>query len=583
MKKYILALIIVLFSASLFAYEVDIDEIKSKKVNFVNYTGKGNKTESVTEIKSIGYRLSYLVKKGKADTPLRFNMKYSVIRALAKSDKEKFSADIILIDKDAKVDHIRNIRRIISAYLEGMYGYTEKEADAVALYTTYYNALYRGNTDYFSTKYSESVMKHITKKNAGISTLWSDWPGRTAIIIPLTEENKRGEIAGIDPFVIADDKVKDEVKKDKDNNESKKEIIALKEKDIDTSKKNLEEDKKQLEEKKKETKDEKKKVEEKKAETEKKKEEIKKEKVETAKIKDPEKKKAKEEEIKKKEDEVKKDEKKNTETEKKVNKEEEKIKKDEKVIEKKQEEIKKKEEDVKKEKSDTTPTDKEKTPADTKDNTKDNTKPDEKTAAKEETLKKKEETLKEKEKELDKREDTLKDKVPSEGVFALKIYYLEVKEYLDGGHYNNIMYMINTTTKKIDFKSPVETICGRRYDVFSGGIAVITHTGTHEAGHRLTLLDRETLQATKTGEDNIFWRSFIEIKENNIYAIIKDGETFYLGKFDTNLKLIAKSEEKINGNTFITFFEKFIYVTREDKTIIVLKVEDLKLSDVIKP
>ncbi len=589
MKKYILAMVIVLFSVSLFAIEVDIDEIKTKKVDFVNYTGKGNKSESINEIKSIGYRLSYLVKNGKTDTPLRFNMKYSVIRALSKDEKDKFSADIIFIDKTARVDHIRNVRRIISAYLEGMYGYTGREADAVAVYTTYYNAIYRGNTDYFASKYSDMVIKHITKRNAGISTLWSDWPGKTAIIIPLTEENKRGEIGGIDPFIISDDKVKEEVRKDKDNKENTKEIINLKEKDIDKSKKDLTEDKKKLDEKKKETQVEKKKVEDKKVENVKKKEELKKEKEEVKKIKDPEKKKVKEEEIKKKEDEVKKEEKKITETEKKVNKEEDKIKKDEKVIEKKEEEIKKKEEDVKKDKTTTENSDKENTPGDTKDKQKDNTtdttkdKPAEKTAVKEETLKKKEETLKEKEKELDKREDTLKDKVPSEGVFGLKIYYLEVKEYLEAGHYNNAMYMINTTTKKIDFKSPVENICGRRYDVFSGGIAVITHSGTHEAGHRLTLLDRETLKATTTGEDNIFWRSFIEIKENNIYAIIKDGETFYLGKFDAKLKLIAKSTEKINGNTFITFFEKFIYVTREDKTIIVLKVDDLTLSDVIKP
>jgi len=587
MKKYLFAIAIILYSSSIFSIEVDIDEIaKSKKINFVNYKGKGSKNESVSEIKSIGYRLSYMMKNSKPDAPVKFHMKYSVVRAIAKDDKEKFSADIIFIDKDARVDHIRNVRRIISAYLEGMYGYTTKEADAVAVYETYYNALYRGNTDYFSSKYSTEVTKHLTSKNAGISTVYSGWPGKTAIVIPLTEQNKRGEIGGIDPFIISDEKVKEEVKKDKENKTTTDEIINIKEKDIEKSKKDIAEEKTKLEEKKKENQDEKKKIEEKKVETEKKKEEIKKEKEETEKIKDPEKKKAKEEEIKKKEDVVKKEEKKITEDEKKVVKEEEKIKKEENVIEKKTEEVKKKEEEVKKEKTDTEKTDKEKTTDKTKESEKDKSKEtpkDEKTVVNDEALKKKEETLKEKEKELDKREDKLKDKATGDGVFGLKIYYLEVKEYLEGGHYNNTMYMINTTTKKIDFKSPVTNICGRRYDVFSGGIAVITHTGDHKAGHRLTLLDRETLKNTRTGEDNIFWRSFIEIKENNIYAIVKDQENFYLGKFNTDLKLISKSAEKINPNTFITFFDKFIYITREDKTIIVLKMEDLALSDVIKP
>ena len=581
MKKYVFAAAIILFSTSLFSIEVDIDEIsKAKKVDFVNFSGRGSKTETVSQIKSIGYRLSYQVKNGKPETPYRFHLKYSIIRALSVSDNDRFSADILFIDKDARVDHIRNVRRIISAYLEGMYGYTEREADAVALYTTYYNAVYRGNLDYFSSTYSPVVMKYLTKQNAGISTLWSDWPGKTAVIIPLTEENKRGEIGSIDPFIISDDNVKREVRKERGNKKITEELITLKEKEIDKDKKEITEDKKKIEEKRKETEEEKKKIEEKKVETEKKKEEIKKEKEETSKIADPETRKAKEDEIKKKEEEVKKEEKKITEEEKNIVKKEEQIKKEETVVEKKEEEVKKKEEDVKKDKTDVKEDEKEKTPEDKKDEKEKETVTDKAT---EEALKKKEEVLIEKEKELDKREDQLKDKNASEGVFALKIYYLEVKEYLEGGHYNNTMYMINTTTKKIDFKSPVTNICGRRYDVFSGGVIVITHVGDHKAGHRLMMLDRESLKETKSGTDNIFWRSFIEIKDNNIYAIIKDQENYYLGKFDTELKLVAKSKEKINSNTFITFFEKSIYINREDKTIVILKMDDLTLTDVIKP
>jgi len=581
MKKLIPAFIIILFSSYLFSTEVDIDEIsKSKKVNFINYKGKITKSESVSEIKSIGYRLGYQLKKGEAGIVFRYHMKYSVVRALCDDGNEKFSADIFFIDKDARVDHIRNIRRIIAAYLEGMYNYTEKEANAIAVYTTYYNAIYRGNLDYFSSKYCDNVMKYINNKKAGLSTLYSDWPGKTAIIIPLTEENKRGEIDSIDPFVISDEKVKEEISKDNEDRKTTDEIVKIKEKEIDKSKKDLEEDRKKLDENKKETQEERKKIEEKKTETEKKKDEIKKEKEETEKIKDPEKKKQKEEEIKKKEEELNKEEKKIKEEEKKIEKKEEKVKEEEKKIEKKDEEIKKKEEDVKKDKTDKD----EKKTEDKKEEKKTETEKDKTTPEKEKELKKKEEELKKKEKELEKIEDKLKDKKTSDNVFGLKIYYLEVKEYLEGGHYNNEMYMINTQTKKVEFKSPVKTICGRRYDVFSGGIAVITHLGSHKIGHRLTILDREKLEITKTGEDNIFWRSFIEIRDNKIYAIIKaDDDTFYLGKFDTNLKLIAKSKEKIHENTFITFFDKYIYINRDDKTIIVLNEEDLSLSDVIKP
>jgi hypothetical protein len=57
--------------------------------------------------------------------------------------------------------------------------------------------------------------------------------------------------------------------------------------------------------------------------------------------------------------------------------------------------------------------------------------------------------------------------------------------------------------------------------------------------------------------ENIFWRSFIEIRDNNIYAIVKEDNSYYLGKFDENLKLISKSKEKLNENTFITFFDEY--------------------------
>lgn len=591
MKKILLSLIIILSAlTSLTALEVDIDEIsKSGRVNFTSYEGAGRKYESVSQIKSIGYQLSYKKSHGSESDIFRYQMKYHVIR-VASEEPEKYSSDIFFIDKDARVDHIKNVRRILSAYLEGMYGYTVKEADAIAVYLTYYNAVYRGDTEYFSSKYSGNILKKITKENAGLSTKYNEWPGKTAIVIPLTKEGKKGEIEKIDPFAISDEKTTREVKKEKENGENRKELTELKKKDIEKSKTDLKDEKKKVEEKKKVLTEEKKKTdetkkitEEKKKEVEKAKEEIKKEKEETSKITDPEEKRKKEEAITKKEEkvtkreeEVKKEEKQIKESEEKIKKEEETLKKTEKETEKKEEEIKKKEEDVKKETGEGTTEEKEEIK-------KEEVKKDEKTTPAEEKLIKKEEELKKKEAELDKREDVLKDKQSDQNVFGLKLYYLEVKEYLEGGHYNNELYMINASTKKIDFKSPVTNICGRRYDVYSGGIVVITHQGSHVSGHRLTLIDREKLTVKITGEDNVFWRSFIEIRENNIYAIVKDGNSFYLGKFDQELKLAAKSKEKINENTFITFFDEYIYINRDDKSIIVLNKNDLTLAGEIKP
>jgi len=536
MKKFI-SLIIILITTSLFSIEVDIDEIsKGQRVDFTNFTGRNTKNETVSEIKSIGHRLSYLMKNGRAGVLYRFNTKYSIIRALSK-DSDKFSADIFFINKDAQVAHIKNVRRIISSYLEGMYGYTMKEADAIAVYVTYYNAVYRGDLDYFSSNYSPEVMKHLTAKNAGISTQYTDWPGNTAIVIPLTEQSMRGGIGNIDTSVISDEKVKREVDKDRDGKETTKTMDEVKKKDIDRSKKTVEEQKKAIENRKES-------IAEREKALEKKKEEIKKDKEEAAKITDPEQRKAKEDEIKQKEDEVKREERRLAEENKRIDAAENQVKKAEDSVNQKQSNIS-------------------------------NNQDQKKEAAKETA----------KESDLNKREDALKNQNKGDGIYGLKIYYLDVKDFFEGGHYNNILYMINTQTNKIELRSPFTNICGRKYDVFSNGIVVISHPGDHKSGHRLTLIDKDTLKEITTGTENIFWRSFVEIKNNHIYAVVKDTnrDDFYLGKFDTNLKLVAKSKEKVYLNTFLTFFNEYIYINRDDKAVMVLKESDLSLVSLIQP
>jgi hypothetical protein len=435
-----------------------------------------------------------------------------------------------------------------------MYSYTTREADAVAIYITYYNAVYRGDTNFFSERYVPAVMKHLTKQNAGIATHYKEWPGNTAIIIPLTEQNMRGEIENIDTFAISDARVRREVAKDKENKDATGTMDTVKKKEVDQSKKNIEERKQSVETRKENLADRQKAV-------EKKKEEIKKDKEAAAKITNPEQKKAKEEEIKKKEEEVKKEERKIAEEQKKVDAAENQVKKSEAAVEKKEQALANKDDST--DKSTTKDT------ATTKDTT---------ATAKNENQAKKEA-------ELNQREDALKNQNKGDGIYGLNIYYLEVKDYFEGGHYNNILYLINTQTNKIERRSPFRNICGRKYDIFSNGIVVVSHNGDHQKGHKLTLINKDTLAEITTGEENIFWRTFVEIKGNHIYAIIKDinKDDFYLGKFDANLKLVARSKEKIFLNTFITFFNDTIYINREDKAVMVLKESDLSLVNLIKP
>ncbi|MFH0977435.1 MAG: P83/100 family protein [Spirochaetota bacterium] len=540
--------------------EVDIDEIKTKPVRFINYEGKYDRPDSEADIGKIGQALS---RDAKENERVRFYIKYSVIHAVSKEEPEKFSADIFSIDKDAKVGHIAMVRKITSAYLMSKYGYSSRNAETISLFLSYYNAIYRGNMGYFSGKYKTAVMKHVTANNAGISTKYTDWAGSTKMLIPLTEAAQKGKLDAIAPEIISDKKVRKEVSRDEKNIPARKDMAGIKERVLEKEKKELEEKKQEVKKEAGKIEQEKKPVEEKKTEIVKKEEQLKKEKEEAKKIAEPEKRKEKESEIEKKEKQIEKEKAEAKKKEEEIAKKEIEAKKEEKKIAEKETKITEREKELQKEKKE----------IERDELKRDIAKEPEKVQAK----------LEEKAKELDKREDAIRSKEPDKNIYANKLYYLKIKEYLDGGHYNNEMNMIDASTMKVMFKSPVEFICGSRYDVFSGGVVVITHRGSHTMGHRLTLMDRETLKATANGDDNIFWRSFIEIRDGFIYVIVNDKGKYHLGRFDGNLKLVAKSKEDISEDTFISFFEDKIYINRLDKTIVALKKDDLSLIGEVKP
>lgn len=585
MKKFSLIALIILASAlSSWSLEVDVDEIlKSDRVNFTNYSGRQRGTDSLQEIRGIGTRLARGTEAAGYNELFRYHMKYSILRAMSDDDKEKYSADIFFIDRDAKVDHIKNVRRIISSYLVSMYSYSNREADTLALFLSYYNAIYRGDMDYISKTYNEAVTKHVNSSNAGIATNFQEWPGKTAMLIPLTADSKRDKLRGIDPFVVADKKTIEEIKKETDNLDARKDMAEIKQKNIEDEKARIEAEKKQIEkdkalqqEKEKKIRDEQKKTEEAKKALEKQEEQLKKEKAEAEKIQDPVKKEEEKKKIAQKEDELKKKADALKKQEAKQEEEMTSLQDDKSSIEKKEESLKEKEKTVA-EKEETLKEEKKELAEDLK---------KEKEETKKQTsdeVQKKEEALKQKEEELDKREDQLRTDTAEKNVFALKIFYLKIKDYLADGHYNNEMFMINPETKAVEFKSPVTNICGSRYDIFSGGIVVITHKGDHKKGHNLTLIDRKTLESTKTGTDDIFWRSFIEIRDQNIYAITKKDGKYFLGKFNTDLKLEAQSSQEVSQDSFITFYEDSIYINRVDKTIMILKKDDLSFIGEIKP
>ncbi len=567
------------------AIGVDVQELKSgaRKIEFVNYTGPLSIFQTDFDIRGIGRTLAERI--SSAAVVARYLLKYTAVHAVDKAEPQKLSADIISLDKDAKVDHIDNVRRILSSYLERLYAYPRRDADLLALFTTYYNAAYRGNIGYFSGKYKTVVMSYLEPATAGISVKYYEWPGATQLVIPLSDSATRDVLSALSTSELTSGAVAEGLRAREDKGiPERKAIVELKKREVAQGEKKVEEAGKALAEQKRKTQEqeqalqkERTALEQRKAEEDRLAAALATEREKAKAITDAEEKARKEQELAARQQEL---ERKAAET----GAAEEALKaKEAELAAQKQGQASREQAVAGQER--TLETKKAEIAAEQKSIAQDQTAlriQKEPEAVKKE-LEQKSAELAQREAEVAQREQAARKGESDAAIFAGRLYYLKIKEWLTGGHYNNEIYAINATTAKIMVKSPFTNICGRRYDIFKDGVVVITHKGDHRAGHYLSLLDLKTLEPKETGPDAVFFRSFVEIRDDLVYAILNRGDAYYLGKFGADMKTTAVSTDKVDPDSFISFFGDKIYINREDKKILVLKKEDLSTSGVIEP
>ena len=220
-------------SAGLFAQDnssrpVDQGELEKNlaPVTFYNYEGPHARIETREQIRQIGVGLGQAVRGGAARTGAQG--RYFVIHSVTAPEGAKLDADIFGLGVDVGVDHIRNLRTIIQGYLQEAYSYTQRDASLLAEYITIYNAVYRGDWEYFSSRYKTPVIENLTEDQAGLSIRYDEWPGRTLMLIPLGI----GGLSSIDTSAITDSRVVEELRKEDDRGvEQRQEMVDLKERE----------------------------------------------------------------------------------------------------------------------------------------------------------------------------------------------------------------------------------------------------------------------------------------------------------------------------------------------------------------
>lgn len=526
MKKLFLFITLsLLVSAGIFALEVDKSELEKANdttIEFINYTGPHKVIDSISAIKGIGRNLGIEVAKDPVNaSQTRNSNKYYVIHAVDNQKNGKLDADILFIGEEATVDHIVNLRRIISAYLSSAYGYSEKDADTLSVFITVYNAVYRGKLDVFQGKYKDIVVKNLTSENCGLSVTYKDWPGKSQIVIPLFDV-ANGGLSTVDTSVISDSKVVSSMKEDDDMNvDSRKDMVDIKEREADQatekakeSQKKAVEEQKKLDQEKQKTKEAKKEADEAKKKAD--------EKAKTAK-ENPNDKKAQDDAKKAKEESDKKKE--------EVKQQEEKQAEQEKITETAKEDAKEAQERADKKNAEAQ--------AERKEIAKDQN-------------------------EIQKKEIAAANMNTEYGIVLT-----------DETQLLSRLVKFNIENGDVVKNSPVTVIRNRTVFKADSGYIAIAGENTKKGAIKLVTIDPESMEISAESENFIAADSMLIKDGEDYYCVVEEGSAYYLAKFGSDLSLKLKSKTQVKPSTPITITESGIVVTDKDGKLKVLEIKDL--------
>ncbi|MDR1212041.1 MAG: hypothetical protein LBK40_07415 [Spirochaetaceae bacterium] len=233
LKPALFVFLFIVYASGRAGAQVDDEELKKgqERIVFINYEGPHARIETLGQIKAIGTGLGSALSDGAARSG--GGNRYFVIHSVSGPDGNKIDADIFGLGVDVGVDHIRNLRLIIQGYLESAYAYSARDAALLAEYVTIYNAVFRGNWEYFTTRYKNPVVSNLSSDKAGLSIRFDEWPGRTLMVIPLAS-GRPGSLSAVDTGSLSSPEVVEEMRREEDRGiESRRDMVDLKEREAE--------------------------------------------------------------------------------------------------------------------------------------------------------------------------------------------------------------------------------------------------------------------------------------------------------------------------------------------------------------
>jgi hypothetical protein len=197
-RKVIFSLLLCAATGFLFAAEAEKAQIDTSILDKAYAETYINDTSSVSwknystgrQIRDMGRRLGaeikYQEQVNHAESPYAGgspDFKYKAVRIYPGT---KTGADVIYVEKHARVNTIQNMRRIVSGYIERAYGIPMDKADEIAKNICYWNTNHYNDKAYYKTNFQVRVREVFANKTQviGLARSYKNWPGKTRIIIP---------------------------------------------------------------------------------------------------------------------------------------------------------------------------------------------------------------------------------------------------------------------------------------------------------------------------------------------------------------------------------------------------------------
>ncbi len=550
MKKYMVVLSVLFSLSALFAISVNEKEVQTGSddtVDFINYTGKHDEVDTVEAIRGIGRGLAGAVSSGREGTADR----YMIIHAVDSTTSTGLDADILILGAKVRVDHIDNLRLIIEGYLSSAYNYSRKDAKTLAHFITIYNAVYRGRMEMFNKKYKSFVVQNLSSSKVGLSTTYSEWPGNTQVVIPLSDSKYAGTVSSVDTSAISDKEVVNKMKEQEDRDiDARKDMVGLKEKEAEEARRRAEEEREKALQKEKEA-----------AEARKRAEEAKKKEAEKGK------------ELKGKESDADKARKVAEDAKKKGSSDQAEKEKAAKAAEDAADKARKEKEALEAERL--------------KQEKEAQQKEDEAKSAKESADKEEEFAQKKEDDAQDDRKDIAKDtqkiiedkkaekKAETDALIASanRGYALKV---VDEDTLSSSVVMLDLRSARTIKTSSLDTIKGRK--ICQAGDFIMAIAGSSEGNGvvSLVLIDMRNLEVAKQGDDEISEKSMLVQDGDSYYAVVANGGKFYVGRFNEELNRQSLSSVSVLSYSPIIVTEEGILVQDESRNIHLLDKKELK-------